>query len=734
MKKLTQSVPVACVTNVPGTVLAAVVLFVAVVVIGATPAEAATRVTLDGDWQFKTDPAREGEARGWWREPPGAVETVRVPHTWNVGRHEDFEGTAWYFKTFEAPDGLRGRRVELNFGATFYKARVWMNGVELGAHEGGHTAYRFDVTPHLKRVNAVAVQIDNRPTESTIPGWAMRLRFTNNIWYDWWHYGGIVRSVWLTVNDAALVRRQQIRARVDGRAAEVADRVFLENTSARPVAVKLLLRVVSPDGGPAVASAERALTLSPGASDHAVSLRVPEAQLWNVDDPKLYRLDVELRDAKGATLDTHSDTFGIRTIEIRDRRLYVNGDRVRLTGMTRHEESPWEGLAESAGTIRRDYDEMKALQVTLTRPVHYPQHPDVLDYCDRNGILLIPEIPVWQFDEKQMSDPKVLALARQMLREMVEEAGNHPSIFAWSVCNESETFTAGGRAYFKTLRDMLKEIDPDRFVTCADDSLPRVERAEDSASNMADFIMMNEYFGTWAGPADPFPEVLDRIGKMFPDKMLIISEFGAAGMFAPDLDSADLLRSKIMRDQLALFSKYDWIGGAIFWCYQDYKSHRNLRPGMDTGQVEMGLVDENRQRRPSFDLWRELNSPVKVALDWNPQTVYTAPAGFRAVVSRRGEGELPSHPLRGYRLVWEARDDDDVLVARGEQVLPDVVGEARTVEGKWTAPASKAVTLKIGLYRPTGFPAYETKLRWWQPRSDGEDVDEMKKKGTPVPQ
>jgi beta-glucuronidase len=464
-----------------------------------------------------------------------------------------------------------------------------------------------------------------------------------------------------------------------------------------------------------------------------VSLRVPDARLWHFDDPALYRLEVELRDAKGTALDLHSDTFGVRTVEIRDRRLYLNGERVRLTGMTRHEESPWEGLAESAGTIRRDYDEMKGLQVTLTRPVHYPQHPDVLDYCDRNGILLIPEIPVWQFNEKQLSDPRVLALAKQMLREMVEQDGNHPSVFAWSVCNESETATAGGRAYVKTLRDFLKELDPDRFVTFADDGLPGIKQAGDSASHMADFIMMNQYFGTWAGPADPFPEVLDRIGRMYPDKMLIISEFGAAGMFAPDLESADRLRSKIMRDQLALFARHDWIGGAIFWCYQDYKSHRNLRPGMDKGQVEMGLVDEHRQRRPSFHLWRELNAPAKVLLDWNPLTVYTAPAGFRATISRKGADELPSYDLRGYRVAWEARDDDDGLVAKGEETLPDV-GAARTVEGKWTAPSTKAVTLTFRIHRPTGFLAYETILRWWQPRSDGEDVEEMRRRGTPVPQ
>lgn len=92
---------------------------------------------------------------------------------------------------------------------------------------------------------------------------------------------------------------------------------------------------------------------------------------------------------------------------------------------------------------------MKALQVTLSRPVHYPQNPVVLDYADRNGILLIPEIPIWHFDERQLSDPKVLALAKRQMQEMIEQDGDHPSIFAWSACNESETYTPGERAYFR---------------------------------------------------------------------------------------------------------------------------------------------------------------------------------------------------------------------------------------------------------------------------------------------
>ena len=142
-----------------------------------------------------------------------------------------------------------------------------------------------------------------------------------------------------------------------------------------------------------------------------------------------------LLEAGGADIGAIEDNYGFRRIEIHDRHLYLNGERVRLSGMARHEDSPWEGLAETRGTMLHDYREMKELQVTLTRPVHYPQHPVILDFADRNGILLIPEIPMWQFSEAQMTDARAVALAKQMMTEMVEQQWNHPAVFAWSVCN-----------------------------------------------------------------------------------------------------------------------------------------------------------------------------------------------------------------------------------------------------------------------------------------------------------
>ena len=157
------------------------------------------------------------------------VETVRVPHTWNVGKHADYEGTARYSRTFAIPAGAAGKHVELHFDATFYQSRVTLNGTEIGGHEGGHTAYWFDVTSRLRPVNVLEVEIDNRPGIATIPGYSMSLRGGDNVWYDWWHYGGIVRDVYLVVSDPLVVRRQQIRSRIANNAATVTDRVFVEN-------------------------------------------------------------------------------------------------------------------------------------------------------------------------------------------------------------------------------------------------------------------------------------------------------------------------------------------------------------------------------------------------------------------------------------------------------------------------------------------------------------------------
>lgn len=232
--------------------------------------------------------------------------------------------------------------------------------------------------------------------------------------------------------------------------------------------------------------------------------------------------------------------------------------------------------------------------------------------------------------------------------------------------------------------------------------------------------------------------MLERINRNYPDKMVIISEFGTPGVFGRDTKEADELRVRVIREQLAEFGRHDWIGGAIFWCYQDYRSHRNLFPGFTSGYVDHGLVDENRQRRPSYRMWMEENAPARMKLAWTRDKDSNPPTGFRLIVERRGANEIPTYTPRDYRLVWELRDDGNTLVAQGEQTLNVIAGE-QTIESKFqtaaqattaTSTMPKSLTLRVRLHRPRGFVAAEQRLEWLPLRVGGEEIDDMRRKGT----
>ncbi len=692
----------------------------ALLLLVAAPAQAASRIELNDGWRFRIDPKDEGASAGWARQLPAGTRPIAVPHTWNVGEDVDFEGTGWYFRQLDVPAGLAsGAHVELHFGATFYKARIWLNGVEVGSHEGGHTAYWFDVTPllHAGGANFLAVAIDNRPSVHSIPGYAMRLAGSRNVQYDWWHYGGIVREVWLSVADGGLIRNQTVDGVLVGTLpasgsqsldAQVSIRVDVENPTHRAQAYAVRTVAYGPDGGIAATTEGRLQVPADGHQSAALQLAIARPVLWNIGDGRLYDVVSELRDAAGMTLDSRHDSIGLRRIELRRRQLWINGAPVRLTGLTRHEDSPWEGLAETRGTILHDWDDLRALHTTLTRPVHYPQPPEVLAYADRHGILLVPEIPIWQFTEAQLRDPRVLALAQRMMAEMIAADGNHPSILGWSICNESDTKLPGGTAYVRAMKALINKIDPRHFVTFADADLSIAPWPDSPATHAIDFIMANAYFGSWSGSPDQVEPWLDFMNRTYPDKMLIVSEYGYPGPFSRNPDEADRQRVSNLRQQLDAFAKRDFVGGAIFWTYQDYKSPRNLWAGETEGYVEHGVVDEDRQRKPSYFAYRDRTAPLTVELGWvNSDQGLT---GFKAVLRRNPITQIPSYPLAGYRAEWRMSDRDGVHLGEGTQVLSDL-DKPFTLNGAWPVPGDlKEATLRLRVIGPDGTLVLEQQL------------------------
>jgi beta-glucuronidase len=659
----------------------------------------AESLDLDAGWHFWF----AGEHAAPTPTDPSGAQSVDLPHSWNLTRGADADGIGWYSRDMVLPQALVGQHLELHFGAVFYKARVWVNGVEAGAHEGGHTAFDLDVSRLVHGgSNRILVMADNRPGLATIPGYAMRLAASGNVWYDWWRGGGITRDVSLRISEGGLIRGQSLTQTLSAEQGVMRAHIRVDNVDARPRDFTLTTQLTDPDGQPAGETRGHITLPAHAQGSVETTLSVPHPQLWNIGDGRLYQVVTRISDDQGHVLDERRDTLGFRTITLQDRKLYVNGHAVRLSGVSRHQDSPWEGAAETRGTILKDYRDLATLHTTLTRPIHYPQPQSVFDIADRAGMLLVPEIPVWQMTAAQLGDPRLLALAKQMTAEVVAESGNHPSILAWSVMNECDSSSPQGAAYVAAMKAHLNRIDPGRFVTFADADVSTHPAPRTAALASADFIMANAYFGTWSGSAKGVNPWLDTMDKTWPDKMVVISEFGWPGPFSADSTAADRDRAQNLREQMAAFAARPFVGGAIFWDYQDYRSNKNLFAPDADGYVDHGLVDKDRQRRPSFFAWEEVNRPVHASVTWT--FAKNDLAGFTVTLTPNATGALPSYPLSNMRLHWQAIGNDRSLLAQGDQPLP-VLGAGGVdhldAKGAWTSVAGP-VQLRVEILDAQG--------------------------------
>lgn len=677
---------------------------------------------LSGAWRFSIDPHLQGESQGWYKPDfqDSAWSEVQVPHTWNVmPEHRDYSGSAWYRRRFNLPDSVAGQRAILRFEAIFYKARIWMNGALVGEHEGGYTPFELEASDFILpgRPNLLAVQVDNQRASNRIPA-----DLSEQWSYDWWNYGGIVREANLEFTHHVFIDKVKITStpELDGpdraSSADVNVRLEITNTSRQVFQGNVHYTIIDENKNQVIASAPLETKINIPAGDSQLflfELRISQPNLWHFDHPNLYRLTLSLVDSTGQESDSTVEIFGIRKVELKDNRFWLNGEAVRLVGLTRHADSPQAGLAETVSIMAADYNDLKSLNEVFTRPVHYAQSKFILDYADRHGILFIPEIPAWQLTAFQMGLKGMRQKEKDQLREMVESSLNHPSIWAWSIGNEFESDTPAGHAFTKEMVAFLKSIDPTRPVGFASNHLG--SNPEMDATAYTDFILMNQYFGTWAGPKSALSPALDAIHQTWPEKTVFISEFGFEPrwqqlMWPPlgELDSqeyyfitqdvpadspqADQQRQQLILDQMAIFRSKPFIAGAVFWTYQDYRTPSNFL---------MGVVAADREKRGSWELLRQEFSPILI----ESCKLSLAENGEHAVkVILRSRSDLPAYTLRNYRLDWKILSDGEGAIPNEESIPLPELAPGQKWEAAWTLPPSSTrVSLHLEIFRPTGF-------------------------------
>ncbi len=431
---------------------------------------------LGNDWGIAQNLAKAGSGSGpagiWFSD--ASWRTVNLPHDWAVelpfdktadGPHgfkalgHDFpsNSVAWYRRAFELPQADAGKRLWLEFDGVFRDCDVFVNGWFIGHHDSGYGGFRYDITDvaDCGGKNVVAVKVN----ASEFEGW-------------FYEGAGIYRHVWLVKTAPVAIAPDgifvysQFKNNVPEGDAKIHVQTTVLNKLANQAIATVVAEVVGPDGK-IIGSAQSQNSIGPDAqSEFKQTISVSKPVLWSPESPELYKVVVKVFGADsthystplGDSFDLKETEFGIRTVAFdRDRGFLLNGKPYVLKGTCNHQDHAGVGAALPDALQYFRVRKLKEMGCNAYRTSHNPPTPELLEACDRLGLLVL--------DENRLvgSDP----LHLKWLEEFIRRDRNHPSVFAWSLGNEewNAQGTAGGQTVIRTMQNLARSLDPTRLCT-----------------------------------------------------------------------------------------------------------------------------------------------------------------------------------------------------------------------------------------------------------------------------
>ncbi len=568
---------------------------------------------LSGIWSFRFDGEDSGGRRGWQSGFDGC-RPIAVPASWNEQFVEgrDFLGPAWYMTDFELPESWRGRRTVLRFGSVNYIAEVWLNGESLGAHEGGHLPFQFDVSGRVSAGNnRLVVRVDGRLAPDRVPPGNVSApspdSFGNTIYpaamFDFFPYCGIQRAVSLLSLPEGGIEDVTVVTRLGAKGATVSVHAVCAGDAG---AIRMTLRGFGPD---------RIAEVPLAAAECDAEIAVQKPELWAAGIPNLYSLQIE-QIRGGAPADRYTLELGIREVKTSPDAILLNGKPVYLKGFGRHEDFPVQGRGFMGSVAVKDCALMEWIGANSFRTSHYPYDETSMDLADRLGFLVIDETPAVGLFFLPDGLPRRLELCKSFTRELIARDKNRPSVIAWSVANEPHSRREGAGEFFRELFAEARRLDPTRPVTMAS-----YVGAQEPAFELSDFLCLNRYNGwySFSGRIDEgcaeLSRELDEVRRKH-NKPLVLSEFGAdtiAGCHAvePEMFSEEY-QSRFIEATIAVLRSKRYVAGEHVWNLCDFKTGQEVKRfgGMNLKGVF------TRDRKPKMAahtlrrLWTETDGPV----------------------------------------------------------------------------------------------------------------------------
>ncbi len=521
-----------------------------------------------------------------------ATEQVNLPHTWNAVDGNDGNGsylrtTGVYTRTFTAPKQPReGGRTYVEVLAAALNSTVKVNGQVATTHEGGFSIFRADVTDLCHEgENELTIEVSNEDTPSMYPSSA-----------DFTFYGGLYRGVNLISVPSAHFDLDYYGGpgmmvtpvpTEDG-GANFTIKSFVTN----PADDLTVMYSIEDCFGREVASAVR------GSADTEVTIYVPDAQLWSMDEPNLYTVIATLQ-RNNEEVDEIAANVGVRSFKVTpDEGFSINGVPTPLRGVSRHQDRVFEGNALTAEEHYDDAMLIKELGANTIRLAHYQHSQDFYDACDEIGFAVWAEIPFISVFKKGEGAHKHVM---EEMKELIIQNYNHPSIMFWGISNE---ILIGGISQelvdtHHDLEKLCKELDPTRLTTIAHVSTTPVNGP---MHHITDLESYNHYFGWYGGQMEQNGPWLDQFHAEHPDICIGISEYGCEGIInwhsnTPQCKDYTEEYQALYHEHMAqVFEDRPWVWASHVWNMFDFGCAARNEGGV-SGRNNKGLVTMDRKTK-----------------------------------------------------------------------------------------------------------------------------------------
>jgi len=656
-----------------------------------------SKVNINTDWLYLENDTQNSEdalkATQW--------EAINLPHTWNALDATDLQpgyrrSGSWYKKDVNIPTIVTGQTYQLYFEGVNITSKVYVNGRHVGGHIGGYIGFTIDITADVTvGSNEILVRVDNSYDIEVIPSQKS----------DFFIFGGITRDVWLeTLTKQHLSNLKITTPNVSNENADLKASVSVNNSTVNTS----VLAILSDANGNQVAT--KKFKVSHNSSE--INFKALKTiKLWDTDHPNLYTLKVQLLE-NNQLKDEISDKVGFRWFEFKDHgAFYLNGKRLLLRGTHRHEEHAGVGAAMSNAQHRADMELIKEMGTNFVRLAHYPQDPEVYKACDELGLLVWDELP---WCRGGLGNEKWKKNTKTMLKEIIAQNYNHPSVIIWSLGNEMYWLpdfedgdnTENMNAYLRELNDYAHELDPSRKTAI---------RKYYEGADIVDVFSPSIWSGWYSGSYKSYQKAIDKYKAEY--KHFFHTEYGGSSHLGRHSETpitgegeiqADGWEEAIVQTDVANIAQigdwsenyivdlFDWhlrisendstfIGNAQ-WAFKDFGTPlrpENAIPYMN----QKGLVDRANTPKDAFYVfksywnktdpftyieshtWTERQGPVGTSRD---VSVYSNCPEVELFLNGKSLGtkkrDIKAFPAAGLNWNLNFEDGENILVSVGKSI------------------------------------------------------------------